>query len=72
MYSSTDGMMSDWHLVHLGSFAKGGAGLVVFEASAVAPEGRITQYDAGARVTCGGVCVRVHVCVRVRWCVFVL
>ncbi|ELR11442.1 NADH:flavin oxidoreductase/NADH oxidase [Acanthamoeba castellanii str. Neff] len=47
MYSSTDGMLSDWHLVHLGSFAKGGAGLVVFEASAVVPEGRITQYDAG-------------------------
>jgi 2,4-dienoyl-CoA reductase-like NADH-dependent reductase (Old Yellow Enzyme family) len=66
MYSSTDGMMSDWHLVHLGSFAKGGAGLVVFEASAVVPEGRITQYDAGARDVrwdvCACACVRACVC----------
>ena len=48
MYSSDDGLMNDWHLVHLGSFAKGGAGMVMFEASAVVPEGRITKYDAGA------------------------
>ena len=41
-YSSTDGMASDWHLVHLGSRAVGGAGLVIAEATAVAPEGRIT------------------------------
>lgn len=47
MYSSEDGQMNDWHLVHLGSFAKGGAGLVIFEASAVLPEGRITPWDAG-------------------------
>jgi len=39
--------MNDWHLVHLGSFAKGGAGLIIFEASGVAPEGRITPWDAG-------------------------
>jgi 2,4-dienoyl-CoA reductase-like NADH-dependent reductase (Old Yellow Enzyme family) len=46
-YSSVDGMPADWHLVHLGSFARGGAGLVVAEASAVLPEGRITPHDAG-------------------------
>ncbi len=42
-----DGMPSDWHLVHLGSFARGGAGLVVTEATAVVPEGRISPRDAG-------------------------
>lgn len=47
MYSSTDGHPSDWHLVHLGSFARGGAGLVFAEATAVTPEGRISPYDAG-------------------------
>jgi 2,4-dienoyl-CoA reductase-like NADH-dependent reductase (Old Yellow Enzyme family) len=41
-YSATDGMASDWHLVHYGSRAAGGAGLVIVEATAVAPEGRIT------------------------------
>jgi 2,4-dienoyl-CoA reductase-like NADH-dependent reductase (Old Yellow Enzyme family) len=46
-YSSTDGHPSDWHLVHLGSLARGGAGLVVQEATAVTPEGRISPYDAG-------------------------
>eukprot|EP01113_Clastostelium_recurvatum_P001587 TRINITY_DN10644_c0_g3_i2.p1 TRINITY_DN10644_c0_g3~~TRINITY_DN10644_c0_g3_i2.p1 ORF type:complete len:504 (+),score=107.21 TRINITY_DN10644_c0_g3_i2:150-1514(+) len=46
-YSSDDGYMSDWHLVHLGNYAKGGAGLIIFEASAVCPEGRITAWDAG-------------------------
>jgi len=39
--------MSDWHLVHLGSFAKGGAGMIIFEASAVEARGRITPWDAG-------------------------
>ena len=39
--------MNDWHLVHLGSFAKGGAGLVMVEATAVSAEGRITPYCAG-------------------------
>lgn len=47
MYSSEDGVASDWHLVHLGSFARGGAGLVIAEATAVSPEGRITPGDAG-------------------------
>ena len=47
MYSSDDGHPSDWHLVHLGSFARGGAGLVFTEATAVTPEGRISSYDAG-------------------------
>ncbi|MDB6167142.1 MAG: NADH:flavin oxidoreductase/NADH oxidase [Verrucomicrobia bacterium] len=46
-YSSEEGMASDWHLVHLGSRAVGGAGLVIAEATAVSPEGRITPGDAG-------------------------
>ena len=46
-YSSADGMPDDWHLVHLGQFATGGAGLVLTEASAVTPEGRISPEDAG-------------------------
>lgn len=46
-YSSVDGMPDDWHLVHLGARAVGGAGLVFTEASAVSPEGRITPGDAG-------------------------
>ncbi len=46
-YSSIDGRLTDWHLAHLGSFARGGAGLVLTEASAVTPEGRISPYDAG-------------------------
>jgi len=46
-YSSEDGVANDWHLVHLGSRALGGAGLVIAEATAVAPEGRITPGDAG-------------------------
>ena len=46
-YSSVDGMATDWHLVHLGSRAVGGAGLVMAEATAVSPEGRITPGDAG-------------------------
>lgn len=46
-YSSVDGFPTDWHLVHLGSFARGGAGLVVAEATAVTPEGRISPADAG-------------------------
>ncbi|HEU5081257.1 MAG TPA: NADH:flavin oxidoreductase/NADH oxidase [Opitutaceae bacterium] len=47
MYSSEDGAATDWHLVHLGSRATGGAGLVVAEATAVSPEGRISLGDAG-------------------------
>src|SRR5205814_5405911 len=46
-YSSEDGFATDWHLVHLGSRAQGGAGLVVVEASAVLPEGRISSGDLG-------------------------
>lgn len=46
-YSSTDGFATDWHLVHLGSRAVGGAGLVMAEATAVTPEGRITPGDLG-------------------------
>ena len=46
-YSSEDGVANDWHLVHLGSRAAGGAGLVIAEATAVSPEGRITPGDAG-------------------------
>jgi len=46
-YSAVDGMANDWHLVHLGSRAVGGAALVIVEATAVAPEGRITPGDLG-------------------------
>jgi len=46
-YSSTDGLATDWHLVHLGARAVGGAGLIIAEATAVSPEGRITPGDAG-------------------------
>ena len=47
MYSSVDGHPTDWHLVHLGAFAQGGAALVMTEATAVVPEGRISPEDAG-------------------------
>ena len=47
MYSSDDGMPNEWHFVHLGSRAVGGAGLVCVEASGVTPVGRITPWDAG-------------------------
>ncbi|MGV3528368.1 MAG: NADH:flavin oxidoreductase/NADH oxidase [Flavisolibacter sp.] len=46
-YSSTDGFANDWHLVHLGSRAVGGAALVFTEATAVSPQGRITPHDLG-------------------------
>jgi 2,4-dienoyl-CoA reductase-like NADH-dependent reductase (Old Yellow Enzyme family) len=46
-YSAVDGVPDDWHLVHLGSFARGGAGLVFTEATAVSPEGRISPADTG-------------------------
>lgn len=46
-YSSDNGFASDWHLVHLGSRAVGGAALVMTEASAVTPEGRISPQDLG-------------------------
>ena len=46
-YSSVNGFPNDWHLVHLGSRAVGGAGLIFTEATAVSPEGRISPDDAG-------------------------
>jgi len=46
-YSSVNGMPTDWHLVHLGSRAAGGNALVIQEATAVSPEGRISPDDAG-------------------------
>jgi 2,4-dienoyl-CoA reductase-like NADH-dependent reductase (Old Yellow Enzyme family) len=46
-YSSREGVANDWHFVHLGSFATGGAGLVIAEATAVTPGGRITPGCAG-------------------------
>jgi 2,4-dienoyl-CoA reductase-like NADH-dependent reductase (Old Yellow Enzyme family) len=46
-YSSEDGFVNDWHLVHLGARAQGGSGAVILEASAVVPEGRITPADLG-------------------------
>jgi 2,4-dienoyl-CoA reductase-like NADH-dependent reductase (Old Yellow Enzyme family) len=46
-YSSNDGLPTDWHLVHLGSRATGGAALVMVEATAVSPEGRISPSDSG-------------------------
>jgi 2,4-dienoyl-CoA reductase-like NADH-dependent reductase (Old Yellow Enzyme family) len=42
-YSATDGFANDWHLVHLGSRASGGAGLIIQEATSVSPEGRISR-----------------------------
>src|SRR5690348_4767346 len=47
MYSSDDGMPNEWHFVHLGSRAVGGAAFVCVEASGVTPVGRITPWDAG-------------------------
>ena len=46
-YSSVDGFANDWHLVHLGSRAVGGAAMVMTEAAAVLPEGRISPQDLG-------------------------
>jgi 2,4-dienoyl-CoA reductase-like NADH-dependent reductase (Old Yellow Enzyme family) len=46
-YSAQDGFANDWHFVHLGSRAQGGAGLVIMEAAAVVPEGRISPGDLG-------------------------
>ena len=46
-YSSDNGFANDWHLVHLGSRAVGGAGLVITEATAVEPRGRISPADLG-------------------------
>lgn len=48
-YSATsqDGVATDWHMVHLGGLARGGAGAVIVEATAVTPEGRISPQDLG-------------------------
>jgi 2,4-dienoyl-CoA reductase-like NADH-dependent reductase (Old Yellow Enzyme family) len=46
-YMATDGLVSDWHLSHYAALARGGVGLVVVEATAVSPEGRITPGDLG-------------------------
>jgi 2,4-dienoyl-CoA reductase-like NADH-dependent reductase (Old Yellow Enzyme family) len=46
-YSAQDGQLNDWHLMHYGQLAMSGAGLLIFEATAVAPEGRISWADAG-------------------------
>ncbi|WP_226531131.1 NADH:flavin oxidoreductase/NADH oxidase [Microbacterium paraoxydans] len=47
MYASSDGLVTDFHVAHLGRFALGGAGLVIAEATAVHPQGRISPFDAG-------------------------
>jgi len=47
MYSAIDGIPNDWHMVHYGSRAAGGAGLIIAEATAVCPEGRISTGDLG-------------------------
>ena len=46
-YSAEDGRATDWHLIHLGNLAMSGAGLLIIEATAVSPEGRITAADLG-------------------------
>lgn len=46
-YSAINGLIQDWHAVHYGAFITGGAGLVMVEAAAVHPDGRITEFDAG-------------------------
>ena len=46
-YSAVDGQMTDWHVIHLGSLALSGAGVLIIEATAVVPEGRITYADVG-------------------------
>jgi len=47
MYSAVDGVAQEWHHTHLAQFASGGAGLIIAEATAVAPEGRISPRDLG-------------------------
>ncbi|WP_314424525.1 NADH:flavin oxidoreductase/NADH oxidase [uncultured Microbacterium sp.] len=47
MYSAVDGVVQEWHHTHLAQFASGGAGLILAEATAVVPEGRISPRDAG-------------------------
>ena len=47
MHSAVEGVAGDWHLMHLGQFAISGAGLVITEAVAVTPEGRVSPFDLG-------------------------
>ncbi len=73
-YSATDGVIGDWHLAHLGSLATGGFGLVMAEATAVAPEARISvrcpglwndeQVEAWSRVTAFAHAQRTHIGVQ--------
>src|SRR5215471_6270156 len=46
-YSAQEGNAGDWHMIHLGSLALSGAGMMILEASAISPEGRITAQDLG-------------------------
>ena len=46
-YSAIDGSAQDWHIIHLGNLALSGAGMLIIEATAVSPEGRITPGDLG-------------------------
>ena len=46
-YSANNGSATDWHTMHLGSLSLSGAGLLIFEATGVSPEGRITAWDLG-------------------------
>ncbi|MCF5922540.1 oxidoreductase, partial [Xanthomonas perforans] len=46
-YSAQDGRASDWHRIHLGTLSQSGAGLLILEAAAVVPEGRISYADLG-------------------------
>jgi 2,4-dienoyl-CoA reductase-like NADH-dependent reductase (Old Yellow Enzyme family) len=50
-YMATDGVPTDWHLVHLGQFAQSGPGLICVEATGVEPEGRITPGCTGLWTT---------------------
>lgn len=47
MYSAVDGVAQEWHHTHLAQFASGGAGLIIAEATAVVPDGRISPRDLG-------------------------
>src|ERR1044071_6850103 len=46
-YSADEGRATDWHMIHLGHLAVSGAGLLILEATAVSPEGRISPHDLG-------------------------
>jgi 2,4-dienoyl-CoA reductase-like NADH-dependent reductase (Old Yellow Enzyme family) len=66
-YSAAEGRMTDWHVIHLGQLALSGAGLLTIEATAVAPEGRITYGDVGLYSDdCEAAMARVLTAVR-RW-----